>query len=191
MTNQRARQLHERPAEFLVPIAQISKAPGSRRQVSFTGTLPDLEVSASRVPAGEPLQVDAMLESVSEGILVTGTVKTRFEGECRRCLGQAAGELVVSFQELCTEEPTDEETYPLSPDILDLAPLVHDACILALPLAPLCEEGCLGICSGCGANRNFEQCSCEVQRDPRWSALDLFGGAVTTGRELEAPSRDE
>lgn len=190
MTNQRARHL-ERPAEFLVPIAQIAKAPGSHRRVSFVGTLSDLEVRSSRIPSDEPLHVDVLLESVSEGILVTGTVTTQFSGECRRCLGPAHGELRVSFQELATEHPIDEETYPLGADVLDLAPIVHDACILALPLAPLCMEGCLGICSGCGANRNSEQCSCEIQRDPRWGALDALRSTVTTGREVKAPSRDE
>lgn len=178
-------------AEFLVAIAQLTKAPGSRRVVQFVGECDDLEVSGSSVPVGEPVVVDVVLESVSEGILVTGTVKTRYEGACRRCLATANGELVVQIRELCTEDPTDEETYPLRPDVLDLAPIVHDACILALPLAPLCSEECRGICSECGANRNLEQCSCEPQRDPRWGALDLLRGSDTTGHDDDAPARDE
>jgi uncharacterized protein len=159
--------------------------------VQFAGELDDLEVSGSRVPEGEPVWIDMVLESVSEGILVTGTVKTSYEGECRRCLGYASERLVIPIRELCMEDPTDGETYPLRPDLVDLAPIVHDACILALPLAPLCSEECRGICSACGVNRNLEQCSCEQQRDPRWDALNLLRGGDTTGREEQTPVRDE
>ena len=178
-------------AEFLVSVAQIAKAPGSRREVHFFGELADLEVSGSRVPVGDLVEVRVVLESVSEGILVSGRVKTRYVGECRRCLGVASRDLVIDLRELCTERPSDEETYPLGADLLDLAPIVHDACILALPLAPLCSEECRGICPECGANRNLEQCSCVPEGDPRWSALNLLYGGETTGRHDEAPVRDE
>ncbi len=178
-------------AEFLVSVAQIAKAPGSRREVRFAGELDGLEVSGSSVPVGDLVEVAVVLESVSEGILVTGTVRTRFVGECRRCLGPAGGELVVALRELCTENPTDEESYPLGTGVLDLAPIVHDACILALPLAPLCSEECRGICPECGANRNLEQCSCVLAGDPRWGALNLLYGSETTRSRDEASARDE
>jgi uncharacterized protein len=175
----------QRGAEFLVNIAALSRAPGSRREVAFKGLLDELSVSGSAVPDGEPLDVDLTLESVSEGILVTGTITTRYVGECRRCLAAAEGQLVIPVRELCVEDhdEEDETTYPLRPDLLDLAPIVHDACILALPLAPLCSEECLGLCPECGANRNFEQCSCEPQRDGRWGALALLEGSGPAGRD--------
>ena len=68
----------------------------------------------------------------------------------------------------------DEEAYPLRGDELDLEPLARDAVILELPLAPLCSEGCLGLCPTCGANRNTEPCACAPPSDPRWSALDAL-----------------
>jgi uncharacterized protein len=89
------------------------------------------------------------------------------------------------------EDPTDEETYPLGHDILDLAPIVHDACILSLPLAPLCTEECRGICPACGANRNLEECSCVAERDPRWGALDQLRGSETIGRDDQTPMTNE
>jgi uncharacterized protein len=170
-------------AEFLVNVAVLRRSPGSRRTVSFTGTLEELAVSGSAVPDNEPLVVDLVLESVSEGILVTGTVRTRYVGECRRCLAEATGTLEIAVRELCVENHDDEMTYPLGPDVLDLAPIVHDACILELPLAPLCDEGCLGLCPECGANRNLEPCSCEPRPDGRWAALALLTGGNTTGRD--------
>jgi uncharacterized protein len=46
---------------------------------------------------------------------------------------------------------------------------------LAIPMKPLCEENCLGLCPNCGVNRNREQCQCEVSvTDERWGALRDF-----------------
>src|ERR1700732_1071407 len=87
--------------EFQVSIAQLAKVPGSRRKVSFVGNLEDLAVSGSCIPETEPVYVDFVLESVSEGILITGTVRTRYFGECRRCLGVASAELKIEICELC------------------------------------------------------------------------------------------
>jgi uncharacterized metal-binding protein YceD (DUF177 family) len=71
----------------------------------------------------------------------------------------------------------DEETYPLVGDQLDLRPLVRDALLLELPLAPLCREDCRGLCAQCGTDLNSGPCECEPARDPRWNALDALRGA--------------
>ncbi|HVB06417.1 MAG TPA: DUF177 domain-containing protein [Acidimicrobiales bacterium] len=173
MSRWRPPKAHE---PFVVEVAALRREPGSARRVSLAGPMTGLGVPTSTVAEGEPVCIDALLESVSEGILVTGVVRARWEGECRRCLERATGPLEVEVRELCVEEPDDEETtYRLDGDLLDLAPLVHDACILELPLAPLCSEECLGICAECGANRNAEACACVAPVDPRWGALAALG----------------
>ena len=50
------------------------------------------------------------------------------------------------MRELYTEDGDGEETYPLVDDEVDLEPLVRDAVLLELPLAPLCRPDCLGLC---------------------------------------------
>ena len=65
-------------------------------------------------------------------------------GECRRCLGDAHGIARAEVREIFEARPTEGETYPLTGDHIDLEPLVRDAVLLSLPLAPLCSEGCLG-----------------------------------------------
>ena len=71
----------------------------------------------------------------------------------------------------------DEDAYPLTGDELDLEPLARDAVLLDLPLAPLCSDGCLGLCPQCGANWNEGPCACPPSTDPRWSALDALRDA--------------
>lgn len=164
---------------FLVGVGSILASPGSRRRVEVAGSLPglELETSAVAVVEEEPITFAGLLEAVHEGILVTGTVRCHWRGTCRRCLEPASGELSVAVRELCVERGDEETTYALGHEQLDLEPIVHDACILELPLAPLCREGCLGLCPACGANRNDDPCGCDASRgDPRWSALRLLAG---------------
>ena len=43
---------------------------------------------------------------------------------------------------------------------------------LSIPMKPLCDESCLGLCPRCGANRSRESCSCDAGiTDERWDAL--------------------
>jgi uncharacterized protein len=159
---------------FVVNVATLRRRPGSRRPVVVTGPLSGLTVSASGVPDGTPVVSDLLLESLQgEAVLATGTVEARWEGACRRCLGPASGPLAIEVRELFEARPDEEDIYPLSGDQIDLEPLVRDAVLLELPQAPLCQEGCRGLCPTCGTNLNEGTCPCETEvRDPRWAALD-------------------
>ena len=184
-----ARRRRERA--FVVPVAGLLREPGSRRHVEVEAPIADLAVSGSQVTGGTPVAVSAVLESVHGGILVTGAVHASWEGECRRCLEPAHGELRTEVRELCVEGGDLETTYGLSADELDLEPIAHDACILELPLAPLCIEGCLGLCPECGANRNLERCSCGPAPDPRWGPLVLLRGGAPQARPAHSAAGPE
>jgi uncharacterized protein len=56
-------------------------------------------------------------------------------------------------------------------DTVDLVELLHEELQLALPVKPLCTEACRGICPGCGAELNEEECTCTPEVDPRWEIL--------------------
>ncbi len=56
--------------------------------------------------------------------------------------------------------------------MLDLNELLREQFYLALPMKPLCREGCLGLCPQCGADRNTTSCDCRTDwQDPRFAAL--------------------
>lgn len=151
---------------WLVPVASIRRRPGSVLDLETTAVIPDLAVTDSWVPEGVAVSFEGTVESVIGGVTVNGVVRAPFEGQCRRCLEAARGELAAVISEVCTDEPDTDLGYGVRGDFLDLEPLVHDACILDLPLAPLCQENCQGLCPECGVNRNYETCSCEAL-DPR------------------------
>lgn len=72
--------------------------------------------------------------------------------------------------EITEEEELDVEFY--SEPVIPLRELALEQVQLSLPMKPLCDENCLGLCPTCGVNRTREKCSCnETVVDERWGAL--------------------
>src|SRR4029078_7025682 len=114
-------------------------------------------------------------ETIAGGIVVEGVVGSAWEGECRRCLGAAKGTIQAKVREGFESNAVEGETYKLEHDHIDIEPLVREAVMLELPIAPLCRENCKGLCPNCGTNWNEANCDCDREaKDPRWSALDVL-----------------
>ena len=145
---------------------------GVVRRILRSAPVADLAVVGSRVPSDADLALEASLEAVHGGIVVSGTVAATWAGECSRCLAGVNGTLELEVRELFEHDPVASETYPLDGDEIDLEPVVRDAVLLNLPLAPRCSDHCLGLCPHCGVNRNETPCDCaDAEGDPRWAAL--------------------
>ncbi|MGH9157758.1 MAG: YceD family protein [Acidimicrobiales bacterium] len=163
------------PSPFLVNVGALRRVDGTRWSESRHGPMPGLALTGSAVPDDGEVLVDVMLESVPGAVVVTGTVEAPWRGECRRCLSEATGRVRIELRELFEEHPDPDQTYPLDGDRLDLALLARDAVLLELPLAPLCSQGCQGLCLTCGADRNQGDCGCAPEMvDHRWAALDAL-----------------
>jgi uncharacterized protein len=169
---------------FVLNVRSLRSRPGTRQEVHLSGEMTELSIPDSRVPEGAEVRFDGWVESTLGGVTVAGTVTAPWTGICRRCVEGASGRIETEVRELCRDAgaapagaiglpagAAEEDAYPVGSDELDLQPIVRDACILELPLAPLCSDSCRGICPTCGANRNRDECSCEEASDPRWSAL--------------------
>lgn len=67
---------------------------------------------------------------------------------------------------------------------ISLRELAAEQIQLSIPMKPLCDEQCLGLCPQCGANRNREQCSCAASiGDDRWAALHDIREQIAKKRE--------
>jgi uncharacterized protein len=168
---------------LVVPIADLRRHPGSRRHLTVPVELDGLAISTAAVPEGAELVIDLELEALSTGLTATGTVTVPWEGECRRCLSTVRGESVADVKEVFEPRPVEGETYLLADDHVDLEPMIRDAALLALPLAPLCGPGCRG-----PAPDDFPAVpedevdlaedgpadGAGAAVDPRWAALDAL-----------------
>ncbi len=167
----RAGRLSDVPASFAVPTGELSRHPGARHAARLVGRLPDLALSTARLAEGDVV-ADVVLEAQGDIVTVTGTVSAPWVGECRCCLEPTGGTLVVELSEVFEPHPVDGETYAVGRDEVDLGPAVREALALALPLAPLCRDGCPGPEPGAyPVAPEADRAGDGAPADPRWAAL--------------------
>jgi uncharacterized protein len=131
------------------------------------------------IQQGAPLDLDLRVESVSEGVLVTGTLTAPTTGECARCLMAFSGRVEVALTELfaypnsLTEATTEaDEVGRVVDDIVNLEQPIIDAVGLELPFSPACRPDCPGLCPQCGVPlATAEPSHHHDQIDPRWAKL--------------------
>ncbi|WP_202881028.1 YceD family protein [Kribbella amoyensis] len=160
----------------MIDTHELTRRAGSQREISFTAAAPaDLGIDVIGVPEDDPIQFDLRLESVVEGVLVTGTARGRLVGECARCLVDIEDEFLADFQELYVYPESDaepDEASRMEGDLIDLEPVLRDQVVLALPFQPLCTDDCPGLCPECGTRlADAPGHRHEDGVDPRWSAL--------------------
>lgn len=176
---------------WVIDTRTLGRRPGSMRTVRVA--VPATERIGNEVvgvPAAGPdvnqelddastVDLDLRLESVAEGVLVSGTAAATAQGQCARCLIDVTEPVVVTIRELyaypdsATAATTeDDEVERLVDDLVDLQSVVRDEIVLALPLAPLCRPDCLGLCPDCGDRfDDLEPGHSHEILDPRWAAL--------------------
>lgn len=168
---------------------ELARRPGQMVTEQLSIPAPDaLGNAVIEVPAGEPLAVDLRLESVLEGVLVSGSVRAEAVGACVRCLDDVTYDVDVTFQDLfaypdraahhheVAPVDDDEELYELDGDFADLEPMLRDAVVPALPLQPMCQEDCPGLCSECGVRLGDDPDHHHEVSDPRWAVLSQLAG---------------
>jgi uncharacterized metal-binding protein YceD (DUF177 family) len=173
-----------------VDLRELGRRAGSMQEIERTIPAPaGWRVELIGVPEGAEVQLHLRLESVMEGVLVSGEVDVPLVGSCARCLDPIEDTLALDLQELfayagSTTEATSEEdeVRRLEGDFLDLEPMVRDAVVLALPLAPVCSDDCRGLCVDCGQRLDdLPPDHSHELLDPRWAGLaDRFAPSSGT-----------
>ena len=142
----------DRRSDLVLDTHELARRPGAMKLVRTSVAAPaDLGIDVIGVPAGSAVELDLRLESVVEGVLVTGTAAAPIHGECVRCLGAVVDRFEIDIQELFVypdSEATEDEASRLDGDLIDLEPLLRDAIVLELPFRPLCSPGLRRTVSG-------------------------------------------
>jgi uncharacterized protein len=177
-------QKHTAPrSPFVFDLRELGRGAGTLREYRRSVPAPaGLGLDLIGVPDGASLELDLRLESVTEGVLVTGMVTAPLTGQCGRCLDPITDEIDVSVCELfaypdsVTDETTEEdEVHRTDGEYLDVEPMVRDVVVLALPWTPLCRPDCAGLCPTCGQRLDdLPAGHAHETLDPRWAALARF-----------------
>lgn len=183
---------------LVIDTRELGRRPGNQRMVTRLVPAPaDLGNAVVSIPEDSPLDLELRLESVVEGVLVSGSVRGRAVGECVRCLDDVDFAVDVDLQELYSYpdsvsrrsedlraaegEDDEHDLHPIEDDLIDLEPVLRDMAVLALPMRPLCRIDCPGLCPACGAKLADDPEHHHDDVDPRWAALS----------SLQSPSQEE
>lgn len=165
--------------DHVVNVADLVDRPGASRQVELRLPVPE-GFDFPLVDVDAPLTLDAVIESVVDGLLVRGLLHAEIELRCARCLQPLHHEVDVDVVELFVDPARAaaevledlEEGYEVSEDHIDLDTLLRDGLAPSAPYQPLCTEDCQGLCAQCGADLNTAACGCtDDAPDPRWAVL--------------------
>lgn len=122
-----------------------------------------------------PLEGTFNATRTSEGVYLSGLLRSTSIGQCVRCLEEATMPVEMKLDDLFyyPAHTAPEGEYSIGEDgFMDLAPLVRELKVLETPIQPVCQPNCQGLCMECGQNLNEADCGCEDSHiDPRLSAL--------------------
>lgn len=162
----------------------ITQIPSEGLDIHFREAEDFQDPSGERVHPLQPTEASLHFSRTSTGVLVRGEISSQLQIHCSRCFEFFTLPVCEGFEVQYrgpVEQGLDEE-HELKPEELDVsfldgakinvAGLVRENVLLALPVKPLCHEACRGLCPECGKNLNEGTCSCSTTRlDPRWQEL--------------------
>ncbi|MET0453494.1 MAG: DUF177 domain-containing protein [Mycobacterium sp.] len=169
---------------FVLDVSELGRKPGS--MVTLHETVPSparIGVELLAIAKGAPITLDLRLESVSDGVLVSGTASAPTEGECARCLTPVTDHVDIDLAEFfaypdseieaeAEEDEVGHVVYDAAGDTVDIEQQIIDAVGLALPFSPLCRDDCPGLCPECGVQlASAEPGHHHDVIDPRWAKL--------------------
>ncbi|MEZ4516886.1 MAG: DUF177 domain-containing protein [Chloroflexota bacterium] len=144
------------------------------------GTIRTIELDYPEVKIDEdvtltPLRGWFNATRTTEGIYIDGQLYSTLTTTCVRCLEDAIIPITINLDELFYYPPytaPEGEAFIGEDGFLDLTPMVRDLSLLEVPINPLCQPDCQGLCQECGRNLNLGTCNCSDDNvDPRLAAL--------------------
>ena len=124
-----------------------------------------------------PLEFEMELKRVDDTVMINGRLRGKVRLNCGRCLNGYSQTLNSTFSLKAVPAPQtapryekeaellhhDMDSFTYTGNVLDLREILQEQVILALPLAPVCKNDCLGLCLTCGHDLNAGNCGCEAQ----------------------------
>ncbi len=156
-----ARAAFPAPPMVSVNVSQLLKSPpGTVRDMDFSESLPD---PANDLHLRGPVSGHLRLLRTSRGVLASSQHHALASMECARCLDEVNVEVEGSFEEeflpsldLQTGLPAHAEgdaedvNYVNEHHEIDVDDFLRQSILTGLPLAPLCDAACPGLCPTCG-----------------------------------------
>ncbi len=152
------------------------------KDFDFSETVSSFEFSGLEYKLVSPVHLSGNVSKAGQNCLLKARVEFEFLASCNRCLADVKVPVEYDIEAYLMREEYDEsefedaDVFKIDSSELDLMKIVESTLCFNLPQRILCSEYCKGICSGCGANLNTEECKCEDSIDvddidPRFAKL--------------------
>lgn len=173
--------------DLRISVADIKLEAGLHKKVDLAITLEPIEMGGQEVRFEAPFTGEAEVWNIGDRLLLKAKLFGDATLHCSRCLTEFTEPLDVHFEEEFVsgevpEEDADEDEEEESGrtvsaytgDEIDLTEPLRENILLELPMKPLCDEDCQGLCPTCGSDLNEGACTCEDVKgdvDPRLAVL--------------------
>lgn len=140
-----------------------------------------LDINGREISFLEAISYEGNIYKVDEDKVLHIDIDYIYIEACGRCLKSftvkdstvLSGKLIEETDEAISND--DEEIIFYKDGKLNLSDTIISTIILTLPMKPLCESECKGLCSKCGVDHNKEECECIIENvDPRFEKLKNF-----------------
>lgn len=159
----------------IINVASVLREVGREEEYRKQIELSPLVKNSDVIDFSGPVEADLRLTNTGSGILVRGRIKGALRLNCSRCLCDFNMPAEIDLQDLYVAEEPDEERFRIVGETIDIGPAVDEGFLLEIPIAPLCDAACKGICPVCGGNLNVEECEHEVREyDERLKVLEKW-----------------
>lgn len=184
---------HPTESPWAIQVAQVGRRPGLTQDVDVVMPAPTgIGDDFFGIQQDSDVHVTGRIDSLAEGLLISGTATASVTGSCGRCLKRLDQDWPVQFtayfpyeapedksfgdEDIDAEEDEGDDTYPLAENgtIMDLELLLRDYFVESLPAQPLCKPDCLGLCPECGVDLNENPDHSHEKHDIRWADLEAL-----------------
>ncbi|MBN1553094.1 DUF177 domain-containing protein [bacterium] len=168
-------------------IIKLLDIPPEGLNLSISISSDEFEISSKYEIIEDPVKFDGNVKLMSSGCLVSGHLKGSWKLSCARCLKfftlPVDGKFRVFFNrnfnkdtdsilELTQEQLEEKE---LNSNEINLTEIIREEMILRIPMKPICEGTCKGLCPSCGQDLNIASCNCEKNAvNPQFAKLKQF-----------------
>lgn len=165
---------------MIIEFSDLLARNGRKKEIKLSFEFEPVEFEGDQIKAVSMVDVDGVVTSDGDVLVLNANIKTQLELQCARCLDTFIYPIDIDIEERFTknkELQDDDDLIFVMGDTLDITQIAENSIISTLPIKRLCTEDCKGLCPECGVNRNHESCKCEnFDVDIRLAKLrELFG----------------
>ena len=155
-------------------LKRFAQEPGAVLPFDYELDLSEVEWNGQR-PCPHGVHIKGKVRNMAGAMLLNARLDAVLSLVCDRCAKPFEREKTVEYETLLAfelENGENDDIVLLDKDgVLELDELMQEVFLLEMDTKNLCDQDCKGLCSGCGADLNYESCRCKKEIDPRLAKL--------------------